>query len=204
MSKQGVDTGRRRMLTLATTAAGAVGAGAWAVPFLASLAPSERAKALGAPVTVDIGDINPGEMKIVKWRSQPVWVLRRTPEMLASLEKVRGDLADPDSKKAQQPDYIHGKERSLKPEYLVMMGVCTHLGCSPKLRTDIGPPDLGSAWQGGFFCPCHGSRFDLSGRVFSGVPAPLNIIVPPYRYASDTTIVIGEDPVAAGDKKGVA
>lgn len=194
-AKPGVDTGRRRMLNMATGAVGAVGAGAWAVPFVGSLAPSEKAKALGAPVTVDISEIKPGDVKTVAWRGRPVWVMRRTPEMLATLEKVRGDLADPDSKQAQQPDYIQGEARSLKPEYMVMLGVCTHLGCSPKKRVDAGASDLGGAsWQGGFFCPCHGSKFDLAGRVYSGVPAPLNIVVPPHRYESDTVLVIGEDP----------
>lgn len=194
MSKAGVDTGRRRMLTMATTAVGAVGAGAWAVPFVGSLAPSEKAKALGAPVTVDISAIQPGEVKIVPWRGRPVWIMRRTPEQLATLEKVRDDLADPDSRQPQQPDYVTGDARAIKPEFMVMLGVCTHLGCSPKKRTDAGASDLGGAsWQGGFFCPCHGSKFDLAGRVYSGMPAPLNIVVPPHRYSSDTELVIGED-----------
>ena len=206
MSKQGVDTGRRKMLTLATSAVGAVGAGAWAVPFVGSLAPSEKAKALGAPVTMDLSELKPGEMTIKSWRGKPVWVIRRTPDMLASLEKVRDDLADPDSEQPQQPDYIQGAARSLKPEYMVMQGVCTHLGCSPKLRKiDTAAADVGGAsWQGGFFCPCHGSKFDLAGRVYSGVPAPLNIVVPPHRYASDTVLVIGEDPVAAAQSKNEA
>lgn len=194
-AKPGVDTGRRRMLSMATGAVGAVGAGAWAVPFVGSLAPSEKAKALGAPVKIDISEIQPGDVKTVAWRGRPVWVMRRTPEMLATLEKVRGDLADPDSRQAQQPDYIQGETRSLKPEYMVMLGVCTHLGCAPKKRVDAGASDLGGAsWLGGFFCPCHGSKFDLAGRVYSGVPAPLNIVVPPHRYESDTVLVIGEDP----------
>ncbi len=194
MSKAGVNTGRRRMLTIATSAVGAVGAGAWAVPFVGSLAPSEKAKALGAPVKIDISEIQPGDVKTVAWRGRPVWVLRRTQEMLATLEKVRGNLADPDSKQPQQPDYISGDTRSIKPEFMVMLGVCTHLGCSPNKRTDAGASDLGgNSWLGGFFCPCHGSKFDLAGRVFQGVPAPLNIVVPPHRYESDTVLVIGED-----------
>ncbi len=193
MSKSGVDTGRRRMLTMATSAVGAVGAGAWAVPFVGSLAPSEKAKALGAPVTVDISEIKPGDVKIVPWRGRPVWIMRRTPEMLDTLEKVRDDLADPDSKQPQQPDYITGEARAIKPEFMVMLGVCTHLGCSPKKRSDAGASDLGASWQGGFFCPCHGSKFDYAGRVYENVPAPLNIVVPPHRYESDTVLVIGED-----------
>ncbi|MCI0749024.1 MAG: ubiquinol-cytochrome c reductase iron-sulfur subunit [Nevskiales bacterium] len=202
MSKEGVDAGRRRFLTLTTSAVGAVGAGVTAWPFLASLSPSEKAKALGAPVSVDIGQLEAGQMAIVPWRGRPVWIVRRTPEMLDTLGKVRSQLLDPDSRKPQQPDYIQGDARSIKPEILVMMGVCTHLGCSPKLRSDAGAEDLGGgAWLGGFFCPCHGSKFDLSGRVFAGVPAPLNIKVPPHRYETDTRIVIGEDPV---ETKGTA
>lgn len=194
MSKAGVDSSRRRMLTMATTAVGAVGAGAWAVPFVGSLAPSEKAKALGAPVTVDISEIKPGDVKTVSWRGRPVWIMRRTPEMLATLEKMRGELADPDSRQPQQPDYVTGEARAIKPEYMVMLGVCTHLGCSPKKRPiETAAPDVGSDWQGGFFCPCHGSKFDFAGRVYAGVPAPLNIVVPPHRYASDTVLVIGED-----------
>ncbi len=193
-AKAGVDTGRRRMLTMATTAVGAVGAGALAVPFVGSLAPSEKAKALGAPVTVDISEIKPGDVKIIPWRGRPVWIMRRTPEMLAALGKVRDDLADPDSKQPQQPDYITGEARAIKPEFMVMLGVCTHLGCSPKKRPiESAASDVGADWQGGFFCPCHGSKFDFAGRVFEGVPAPLNIVVPPHRYASDTVLVIGED-----------
>lgn len=194
MSKAGVDSSRRRMLTMATTAVGAVGAGAWAVPFVGSLAPSEKAKALGAPVTVDISEIKPGDVKTVSWRGRPVWIMRRTPEMLATLEKMRGELADPDSRQPQQPDYVTGEARAIKPEYMVMLGVCTHLGCSPKKRPiETAASDVGSDWQGGFFCPCHGSKFDFAGRVYAGVPAPLNIVVPPHRYASDTVLVIGED-----------
>lgn len=201
MSNDGMDSGRRRFLTNATVAVGAVGAGAAAVPFLASLAPSERAKALGAPVTVDISGINPGEMKIVPWRGKPVWVVRRTEAMIASLAKVAGDLGDPQSEEPQQPDYVKGDTRSLKPEYLVMVGSCTHLGCSPTFRPDSPAPEIHSQWQGGFFCPCHGSMFDLSGRVYKGVPAPSNMVVPPHRYASATELVIGEDPA---ENKGAA
>lgn len=193
----GVDTGRRRLLTLATSGVGAIGAGFVAWPFLASLKPSERAKALGAPVTVDIAALEAGQKLTVGWRGKPVWVVRRTPEMVASLSKVASELADPDSEQPQQPTYITGAARAIKPEILVMIGSCTHLGCSPTFRPDFPAPEIASNWQGGFYCPCHGSKFDLSGRVYAGVPAPINLAVPPHRYASDTSIVIGEDPVAA-------
>jgi ubiquinol-cytochrome c reductase iron-sulfur subunit len=195
MSKEGVDVGRRRFLTLSTTAVGAVGAGFASVPFLVSLAPSERAKALGAPVTIDVSKLEPGQMVIAVWRRQPIWVVRRTPEMITSLDQVTGQLADPDSAVPQQPAYIKGKERAIKPEYMVLKGVCTHLGCSPKFRpVETRAADVGTDWQGGFYCPCHGSKFDLSGRVYKSVPAPTNLPVPPHRYADASTIVIGEDP----------
>jgi len=199
MSKEGVDVGRRRFLTLTTTAVGAIGTGFAAVPFLASLAPSEKAKALGASVTIDVSKVEPGQMIIAVWRRQPVWVIRRTPEMLASLEKVASQLSDPDSEIPQQPEYAKGAARAIKPEYMVLKGVCTHLGCSPKFRpVETKAADVGTDWEGGFFCPCHGSRFDLSGRVYKGVPAPTNLPVPPHRYADDKTLVIGEDqPVGA-------
>jgi ubiquinol-cytochrome c reductase iron-sulfur subunit len=197
MSKAGVDVGRRRFLTLTTTAVGAVGAGFAAVPFIASLAPSERAKALGAPVTIDISKLEPGQQVVAVWRRQPVWVVRRTAEMLATLDKVSAQLSDPDSEVPQQPEYIKGPARAIKPEYMVLKGICTHLGCSPKFRPDAPAPEIAADWQGGFFCPCHGSKFDLSGRVYAGVPAPTNLPVPPHRYANDTTLVIGEDPTGA-------
>lgn len=196
MSKEGVDVGRRRFLTLTTVAVGAVGAGFAAVPFVASLTPSERAKALGAPVSIDISKLEAGQMVVTVWRRQPVWVVRRTPEMLATLEAVKGDLADPDSEVPQQPEYIKatGAARALKPEFMVLKGVCTHLGCSPKFRpVETAAADVGTDWKGGFYCPCHGSKFDLAGRVLKGMPAPINLPVPPHRYADDKTIVIGED-----------
>lgn len=193
----GVDPGRRRFLTLATSGIGAVGAGFVAWPFLAALKPSERAKALGAPVTVDIAALEEGQKLTVGWRGKPVWIVKRSQEMVASLAKVSGDLADPGSEQAQQPDYIKGEARAVKPEYMVLIGSCTHLGCSPTFRPDHPAPEIASNWQGGFYCPCHGSKFDLSGRVYKNVPAPVNLVVPPYRYASDTSIVIGEDPAAA-------
>jgi len=193
MSKEGVDVGRRRFLTLTTSVVGAVGAGFAAVPFIASLPPSERAKALGAPVTIDISKMEPGQQVVAVWRRQPVWVIRRTPAMLASLDKVVGQLADPESEVPQQPDYARGAARAIKPEYMVLKGICTHLGCSPKFRPEFPAPEIAADWQGGFFCPCHGSKFDLSGRVYKGVPAPTNLPVPPHRYADDRTLVIGED-----------
>ena len=195
MSKEGVDVGRRRFLTLSTTVVGAVGAAFAAVPFVMSLRPSERAKALGAPVQIDISKLEPGQMVIAVWRRQPVWVVRRTPEMVASLEAVRPVLADPDSEIPQQPEYTKNAARAIKPEFMVLKGVCTHLGCSPKFRpVETAGADVGSDWKGGFYCPCHGSKFDLAGRVLKGMPAPTNLPVPPHRYANDTTLVIGEDP----------
>ena len=193
----GVDPARRRFLTLATSGVGAVGAGFVAWPFLASLKPSERAKALGAPVTVDIAELGEGQLLIVGWRGKPIWIVRRTPEMVSGLSKVTDALADPNRKQPQQPDYIQGEARSIKPEVLVMIGSCTHLGCSPSFRPEKPAPEIAANWQGGFYCPCHGSKFDLAGRVYKNVPAPINLAVPPHRFDGDTTIVIGEDPVAA-------
>jgi len=193
----GVDPARRRFLTLATSGVGAVGVGFVAWPFLASLKPSERAKALGAPVVVDIAALEEGQKLNVAWRGKPVWIIKRTPEMVASLSKVTAKLADPECKEAQQPEYIKGEARAIKPEVLVMVGSCTHLGCSPTFRPDRPAPDIEADWEGGFYCPCHGSKFDLSGRVYKNVPAPINLKVPPYRFASDTTVVVGEDPTAA-------
>ncbi len=168
---------------------------AW--PFLASLKPSERAKALGAPVEVDIGNLEEGQMLRVAWRGKPVWIVKRTPEMVSSLSKVAGELRDPDSAEPQQPDYISGEARAIKPEVLVMIGSCTHLGCSPTYKPEFPAPEIDAGWQGGFYCPCHGSKFDLSGRVYKGVPAPTNLVVPPHRYVADNKLVIGEDPIAA-------
>ncbi len=197
MSSNGVDVGKRRFLTLTGVAAGGVGAAAAAWPFLASLAPSERAKALGAPVTVDISKLQEGQLLITTWRGSPVWVVRRTAEMLNNLKTVEDDLRDPESQEEQQPPYAQNEFRSVNPEILVMIGRCTHLGCSPSYRPDYPAEDLGADWKGGFFCPCHGSKFDLAGRVYKGVPAPLNMPVPPHRYEGDTTIVVGEDPEVA-------
>jgi ubiquinol-cytochrome c reductase iron-sulfur subunit len=188
----GMDSDRRTWL-LATTAMGAVAAGAVAVPFVSSFAPSERAKAQGASVEVDISGLAPGEMATVEWRGKPVWILRRTPEMLADLKDMP-DLADPDSKKDQQPDYARNTERAIKPEYLVTVGICTHLGCSPvTLPEGTANPSVPADWKGGFFCPCHGSTFDLAGRVFKNKPAPTNLEIPPHKYVADTRLLIGED-----------
>lgn len=197
MSNEGVDLGRRRMLTVATSVVGGVGAATAAWPFLASLAPSERAKALGAPVEVDTSNLQPGQMTIVEWRGKPVWVVHRTQEMLDSLALVEDRLRDPESKEPQQPEYARNRYRSIRPEILVMVGSCTHLGCSPTFRPDHPAPDIDHDWKGGFYCPCHGSKFDLAGRVYKNVPAPLNMVVPPYRFENDHLIVVGED-------KGVA
>lgn len=193
MSNEGVNLKRRRFLTAATGVVGAGGAVAAAVPFLASMAPSERARALGAPVSVSISALEPGQMVIKTWRGKPVWVVHRTDEMLESLTEVRDRLRDPDSDEPQQPGYARNEHRSIKPEYLVMIGSCTHLGCSPSFRPERAPADLGEQWLGGFFCACHGSRFDLAGRVFRGVPADLNLAVPPHYYVSDDELLIGEE-----------
>jgi ubiquinol-cytochrome c reductase iron-sulfur subunit len=162
-------------------------------PFLASWAPSEKAKAAGAPVEADIGKLEPGQLLTVKWRGKPVWVVRRTEQNIADLAKLDARLTDPASDMPQQPEYCKNPTRSRKPEFLVAIGICTHLGCSPTFRPDMAPPDLGPDWVGGFFCPCHGSRFDLAGRVFSGVPAPKNLVIPPYQFLSDTRILVGDD-----------
>lgn len=189
-----VDQGKRRFLIATTSAAGGLATAGAAAPFLLSLQPSERAKAMGAPVEFDIGKLEPGALATVEWRGQVVWVMKRTPEMLASLKKTQAVVNDPESRnKAQQPEYARNEWRSIKPELLVLVGICTHLGCSPTKRTDIAPADLGADWLGGFFCPCHGSKFDLAGRVYKSVPAPTNLVVPPYAYLSDTRILIGSD-----------
>jgi ubiquinol-cytochrome c reductase iron-sulfur subunit len=194
MGDEDVDS-RRRQLLIVTTGLGLVGTGFAATPFIKSMEPSARAKAAGAPVEVDISGLEPGQLKTVEWRGKPVWILRRTPEMLASLKTDQDLLADPHSAVAsQQPPYAKNDTRSIKPEYLVLVGICTHLGCSPDKRLEEGAASrLGADWPGGFFCPCHGSKFDLAGRVFRNVPAPTNLVVPPYKYLSDTRVLIGED-----------
>ena len=193
MGATGVDLKRRRMLLTATSAVGAVGVGFAAVPFLASWNPSAKAKAAGAPAEADISKLESGQLLRVKWRGKPVWVIRRTEKNLADLEGLNDKLADPDSQAPQQPGYCQNKSRSIKPEYMVAVGICTHLGCSPTYRPEVAPADLGPEWKGGFFCPCHGSTFDLAGRVYSGVPAPTNLVVPPHQYLSDSVILIGVD-----------
>ena len=186
------DLSRRRFLTASAGVVGGVGAAASAWPFVSSMNPSAHAKAVGAPVTVNLGKLKAGEMLREKWRGKPVWIVHRTPEMLDSLEHGRGKLRDPESVQRQQPEYARNEHRSIKPEYLVLVGICTHLGCSPTFRPDLAPDDLGPSWRGGFFCACHGSRFDLAGRVHKSVPVPKNLEVPPYRYSGDDRIVIGE------------
>ena len=193
-----VDEKRRRVLLIATTAAGAALGGAAAVPFLASWLPSARALAAGAPVEADISRIEPGQQVTFEWRGKPVWVLRRTPEMLDQLPKHDGVLVDPESNDSDQPAYAKNPTRSIKPEVLVAEGVCTHLGCSPTLKKEIGAAsDMGADWPGGYYCPCHNSRFDLAARVFKGSPAPKNLKIPPHRYASAGLVVIGEDTKGA-------
>lgn len=193
---EGVDLKKRRFLTLSATALGGVGAVFLAVPFLRSWTPSERAQAAGAPVEVDVSRLEPGQMIIVEWRGKPVWVVHRTERQLEDLPALADRLLDPDSRMPQQPPYAANEYRSRRPELLVMVGICTHLGCSPTFRPEVAPADLGPNWRGGFFCPCHGSRFDLAGRVYSGVPAPSNMIIPPYKYLSDTRIMVGDDTEA--------
>ncbi|HEX5360137.1 MAG TPA: ubiquinol-cytochrome c reductase iron-sulfur subunit [Fluviicoccus sp.] len=192
MSTDGVNHSRRRMLIGATGAVGAFGVVGVAVPFVKSWNPSAKAKAAGAPVTADISKLEPGQQMTVEWRGKPVWVVRRTPEILANLKKVEGDLRDPASAESVQPENVDKHHRAIKPEFLVLVGICTHLGCSPLYRPEVAPADLGAKFLGGFFCPCHGSTYDMAGRVFQGVPAPLNLEVPPYRYESDSVITIGE------------
>jgi ubiquinol-cytochrome c reductase iron-sulfur subunit len=196
-SAEGVDLKKRRMLTAATSLVGAVGAAYVAVPFVMSMNPSAKARAAGAPVEADISKLEPGALLRVKWRGKPVWVVHRTAAMLKALPTLEPTLADPDSAGSDQPEYCKNKNRSIKDKYLVAIGICTHLGCSPSYRPDVAPEDLGPEWKGGFFCPCHGSRFDLAGRVFSGVPAPTNLVIPKHAYVSDTTILVGEDGGAA-------
>jgi len=190
------DTRRRKLLASATGLVGGAGLVAASLPFIASMTPSERARAAGAPVDADFTILRPGEQGTFEWRGQPLWILRRTEAMLKALESasLREKLVDPDSRvKGQQPAYARNVFRSIKPEYLVLVPICTHLGCVPSFRPDVGPPDLGPEWPGGYFCPCHGSRFDLAGRVYRNVPAPKNLVVPPHKYVTDTRVLIGED-----------
>ena len=193
------DAARRHFLVVATTVTGLAGVGMTAVPFLASWKPSARAQALGAPVDADISKIEPGAILKVNWRGQAIYIVRRTPEMLATLTapEVVNNLRDPESEESDQPDYAKNDARSMKPEYLVLVGVCTHLGCAPLDRFQPQSAELGADWPGGFYCPCHGSKFDMAGRVFKDVPAPLNLAVPPYSFGPNGTLVIGADTGAA-------
>lgn len=188
-----VDAKRRRMLVTSAGVVGGLGAVALAAPMVASMSPSERAKAAGAPVEADISKLEPGQRLTIEWRGKPVWILNRTPEALASLEAVAAELSDPLCEADQQPEYALNETRSIKPEILVMVGICTHLGCSPTYRPEVAAADLGADWLGGFFCPCHGSKFDFSGRVYAGMPAPINLEVPPHKYLSETVILVGVD-----------
>ncbi len=192
-----VDKTRRNLVVATSVVGGAASVGA-AVPFVASMLPSERAKAAGAPVEVDLSTIAPGGLAVIEWRGKPVWVIRRTKEMLESLKAAAPRLTDPGSKSSEQPKYAENEHRSQKPELMVMEGVCTHLGCSPQLKGADAKAEMGSDWPGGFYCPCHGSKFDLAGRVYRGAPAPTNLTVPPYTFLSENTLLIGEDP----EKKG--
>ncbi len=196
------DKSKRRFLVAATAGVGAVGAGFAAVPFVMSLRPSAKTQAAGAPVEIDISKMEMGQLLIVEWRGKPVWIVRRTENSLADLPSLNSKLSDPDSEvTSQQPDYAKNPARAIKPEYLVVIGICTHLGCSPTYikKGEAAGNDIDDDWKGGFFCPCHGSKFDLAGRVYQGVPAPTNLVVPPYIYLSNTRILVGAD-----SSKGVA
>ncbi len=195
---ESIDRGRRQLLTVATTLTGVVGVAFAAAPFLASWKPSARAKALGAPVEIDISKLEPGALLKIVWRGKPVYVVRRTPGMMESLVNTDDMLADPRSERSLQPEYAKNDQRARNPEYFVVLGVCTHLGCAPQDHFDKGDPEISADWPGGFFCPCHGSKFDLSGRVFKGVPAPTNLEVPPYAFVDDQHILIGLDEARVG------
>ena len=197
MSDHTIDVSRRRFLTGSTALVGGTGALVAVWPFVASMSPSARARIAGAPVEVDVSQMEWGQKIDLIWRKQPVWIIRRTSEMVALLEAEADFLRDPDSALEQQPEFARNAHRSLNPEFLVLVGVCTHLGCNPTYRPDAAPPDLGQDWPGGFFCACHGSRFDLAGRVYDNVPANANLRVPPYRFVSDKRILIGEMPEEA-------
>jgi ubiquinol-cytochrome c reductase iron-sulfur subunit len=194
---QKVDTRKRKFLIAATSAVGGVAVIGVAAPLLMSMMPSARAKAAGAPVDIDISKLEPGMLVTTAWRGKPVWVVNRTKEMLDLLGKHDDKLADPDSEQPQQPAYCKNATRSIKPEFLVAVGICTHLGCSPTYRPEIGAADLGASWPGGFFCPCHGSTYDLAARVYKNVPAPLNMVIPPHQYLSATKLLIGVDAKGA-------
>ena len=193
MDNSNVDKSRRRFLTAAATVVGGSGVVAAAVPFVATMQPSAKTKAIGAPVEVDISDLRPGERKIEQWRGKPVWILRRTEQMLADIKAQDDAVSDPGSDKSAQPEYAKNEYRAIEDEFLVVIGICTHLGCSPNFVTKDADNVPAADWKGGFFCPCHGSRFDLAGRVFKGVPAPTNLVIPPYKFLSPTRLLIGDD-----------
>ncbi|MFA5080922.1 MAG: ubiquinol-cytochrome c reductase iron-sulfur subunit [Hydrogenophilaceae bacterium] len=198
MSEMSVDGSKRRFLVAMSTAVGGVATAGAVVPFVMSMMPSARALAAGAPVEVDLSKVEPGMLLTVEWRGKPVWIVNRTPEMLEMLGKHDDRLTDPNSENtAQQPEYCKNPTRSIKSNYMVAVGICTHLGCSPTFRKEVAPADLGADWPGGWFCPCHGSRFDLAARVFAGSPAPTNLVVPPHKYLSDIKLLVGEDQQAA-------
>ena len=198
MNDDAVDQKKRRILTAAATVVGGIGVAYVATPFVLSMDPSAKAQAAGAPVDVDISKLQIGQLMTVEWRGKPIWILRRNEEILDRMKTIDGQLKDPHSDElSQQPAYAKNEYRSIKPEIMVMIGICTHLGCAPTYRPEIAPADLGPEWKGGFFCPCHGSRYDLSGRVYAGVPAPSNLQVPPYRFVTDTRIMVGVDPERA-------
>lgn len=189
---------KRRQLLVATSIAGAAAGAGVVIPLVSSMLPSERAKAAGAPVEVDISKLAPGEMMVVEWRGKPVWIVHRTPEMLASLKKAEPHLVDPESREHQQPEYAGNEYRSIKPEYFVAIGICTHLGCSPSEKFKEGAAQgMAADWPGGFLCPCHGSQFDLAGRVYKSMPAPTNLEIPPHQYLADARLLIGEDKTPA-------
>ena len=197
MATEGVDNGKRRFLTASTAAVGAIGAGFVAVPFVASWMPSERAKTAGAPVEIDISKLQEGQKVTVEWRGKPVWIVKRSQKTLEDMANLDAELRDPASEVGQQPAYAQNPARSIKPEIAVLIGICTHLGCSPTYRPELAPADLGADWVGGYYCPCHGSRFDLSGRVMNGSPAPSNLVIPPHYYESDDVIIVGVDQETA-------
>ncbi len=191
------DKTRRRLIVATSVVGGAASLGA-AIPFVVSMWPSERARAAGAPVEIDISNVGPGELAVFEWRGKPVWVMKRTQEMLDAIKQVDARVSDPKSEVDQQPAYAKNEYRSAKPELMVLVGICTHLGCSPQLKSAEAKAEMGGDWAGGFYCPCHGSKFDFAGRVFRGAPAPVNLRVPPYEFVSDSTLIIGEDE----EKKG--
>ena len=193
MDNHEINQGRRRFLVLTTAGAGGLAAAGVAAPFVASWFPSEKAKAAGAPVEIDVSKLEAGQILTAEWQGKPIWVVNRTDQQLKDLKGLNGVLTDPNSEVNHQPEDCKNETRSIKPNVLVAIGICTHLGCSPTYRPDIAPADLGAEWKGGFFCPCHGSKFDMAGRVYKGVPAPTNLVVPPYKYLSDTTVLVGED-----------